>query len=74
MYDCEDLVNGYQCNINIPKLLAVIACPLIALIVIVYVFRRYILKLKYTRLSRSRYVFKLSIALSPCWSNVLHEI
>ncbi|KAH3823815.1 hypothetical protein DPMN_125637 [Dreissena polymorpha] len=54
MYDCEDLVNGYQCNINLLKLLAVIVCPLIAIIVLVYIFRRYILKLKYIRLSRSR--------------------
>ncbi|XP_052219885.1 uncharacterized protein LOC127837088 [Dreissena polymorpha] len=49
MYDCEDLVNGYQCNINIPKLLAVIVCPLIALIVLVYV----IVKLRDIKLSRS---------------------
>ncbi|KAH3708784.1 hypothetical protein DPMN_068243 [Dreissena polymorpha] len=39
MYDCEDLVNCYQCNINIPKLLAVIVCLSIALIVLVYVLR-----------------------------------
>lgn len=30
MFDCEDLINAYQCNINIPKLMAILICSIIA--------------------------------------------
>ncbi|WAQ98208.1 hypothetical protein MAR_022581 [Mya arenaria] len=42
MYDCEDLVNDYQCNINILKLMAAIICSLLFLIPVVYLLRRII--------------------------------
>ncbi|WAQ98196.1 hypothetical protein MAR_022569, partial [Mya arenaria] len=44
MYDCEDLVNDYECNINIPKLMAAIICPLIFLILVVYLLRRIVIQ------------------------------
>ena len=31
MFDCEDLINEYRCNINIPKLMAILVCSLIAI-------------------------------------------
>ncbi|WAR20850.1 CRB-like protein [Mya arenaria] len=54
LYDCEDLVNDYECNINIPKLMAVIICPLLFLILVVYLLRRLMIKIRYMKMSRSR--------------------
>ncbi|WAR20773.1 DNER-like protein [Mya arenaria] len=54
LYDCEDLVNDYECNINIPKLMAVIICPLLFMILVVYLLRRLMMKIRYMKLSRSR--------------------
>ncbi|XP_053407458.1 uncharacterized protein LOC123547213 isoform X2 [Mercenaria mercenaria] len=31
MFDCEDLINAYKCNINIPKLMAILICSIIAI-------------------------------------------
>ena len=31
MFDCEDLIAGYQCNINLPKLMAILVCSLLAI-------------------------------------------
>ncbi|XP_045189288.2 uncharacterized protein LOC123546793 [Mercenaria mercenaria] len=30
MFDCEDMINNYKCNINIPKLMAILICSIIA--------------------------------------------
>jgi hypothetical protein len=31
MFDCEDLINEYKCNINIPKLMAILICSILAI-------------------------------------------
>jgi len=54
MHYCVDRVDAFDCNIHIPKLMAVIFCPLLALVVLGYVLRRLVLHLNERRISRSR--------------------
>lgn len=55
MHYCVDHVDRFECNIHIPKLIASIVCPLLALLVVIYVLRRLLLLLNDRRISRSRY-------------------
>ena len=60
MFDCEDLVNGYQCNINIPKLMAILLCSTIAIAGVLFVVMRLIKRhqRRYNKVGQSRYVYK----------------
>ena len=40
MFDCEDLVNGYSCNINVPKLMAILLCSITAVAGLFFLIRR----------------------------------
>ena len=56
MFDCEDLVNDYSCNINVPKLMAILLCSLVALAGIIILIHRLFQKFKdkYTKSKRSK--------------------
>lgn len=53
MYDCEDLVNDYKCNINVLKLLAILFCSLIAIGVFVFILVKLIKRYKINKVSQS---------------------
>lgn len=40
MFDCEDLVAGFKCNINMPKLFAILICSLLAVGAVCFVVYR----------------------------------
>ena len=40
LFDCEDLVISYNCNINVPKLILVILIPLLVIAVVVFIVYR----------------------------------
>ena len=46
MFDCEDLVNSYTCNINIPKLMAILLCSIVAIAGAAFITRRSFMKYK----------------------------
>ena len=56
MFDCEDLVNGYSCNINVPKLMAILLCSIVAIAGVIFIarrsFKRY--KEKYRKVGQSK--------------------
>ena len=56
MFDCQDLVNGYRCNINIPKLMAILLCSAIAiggaLFVVIRLIKRH--KAKHNKVGGSK--------------------
>ena len=54
MFDCEDLINEYKCNINIPKLMAILICSIIAVAGAVFVIYKIIRRYKMKKLSDSR--------------------
>ena len=56
MFDCEDLVNGYACNINIPKLMAILLCSIVAIAGATFMARRSFLKYKekYRKVGQSK--------------------
>ena len=58
MFDCEDQVNGYRCNINVPKLMAILLCSVVAvggaIFLIVRLIKRH--KAKYNKVGQSKYV------------------
>lgn len=65
LFDCTDLINDYMCKINVPKLLAIILSSLVVFVVVVFVLRRVLNKIKYYKLSQSRYV---CLVHCPVWS------
>ena len=56
MFDCEDLVNGYNCNINVPKLMAILSCSAIAIAGVIFIVRRSVKKYKekYRKVGQSK--------------------
>ena len=56
MFDCEDLVNDYSCNINVPKLVAILLCSLVAVTGVVFIIRRLFqrYKEKYRKVGQSK--------------------
>ncbi|XP_045172526.2 uncharacterized protein LOC123534370 [Mercenaria mercenaria] len=53
MYDCEDLTNDYRCNINIPKLVAILGCSIIAMMGILLIMRKRCKKFRRNKVSQS---------------------
>ncbi|KAL4222208.1 hypothetical protein ACF0H5_018246 [Mactra antiquata] len=46
MFDCEDLIDAYRCNINIPKLMAILVCSFLAIGVTIFLVFKLLKRLK----------------------------
>ena len=58
MFDCEDLINDYNCHINVLKLMAILLCSLVALAGLILLIHRLSQKYKdkYTKFRQSRFM------------------
>ena len=66
LFDCEDLINDYKCNINVPKLMAILISSLIATGGAGFVIYKLVRRYKQKKLTDSRYLHDFYLTDVQC--------